>query len=548
MGSHPRVERPIGFRSPRARRALHCAPVLMRVYKSAVASIDYPAVSITEHVLRMAKERADAVAMHDGSSGRELTYAQLDAQIRSLAGGLAARGVGPGTTWALMAPNMPEYAVVFHGLAYAGATVTTLNPTYGAEELAFQLRDSKSTAIVTVGPFLEVAKAAAAEAGVDEVIVIGPGDATPIGDYFGPALEAQVEVDLETHIVVLPYSSGTTGFPKGVMLTHRNLVANLEQLGGHLQVDPDEACYAVLPFFHIYGMQVLMNFAISRGAKVVCVPRFDLVQMLELTQSLKITRLFLVPPIILALAKHPVVDKFDLSSVVEIFSGAAPLGGEIAEAAAQRLGCRIAQGYGMTELSPVTHAIYPGDYKAASVGTLVADTEARLVDPESGEDAAPGARGELWVRGPQVMLGYLENPEATAQTIDAEGWLHTGDIAIIDEDGHTFIVDRLKELIKVKGFQVAPAELEALLITNPRVADVAVIGIPDAESGEAVKAFIVAAPTPEGEAELDADAVKAFVSERVATYKQLAHVEFIDAIPKSASGKILRRELRDREG
>ncbi len=510
----------------------------MTIYRSTRPSLEIPAVSVTDYVLRKVDTQPDATAFVDGTSGRKVSYAQLSQQIRALAGGLAARGIGPGTTWALMAPNLPEYAVVFHGLAYAGASVTTLNPTYGAEELAYQLRDSGATALVTIGLFLEVAKAAAAQAGIDTLIVIGPGDATPIAEYFGEPMQRQVEVDLDTHVVVLPYSSGTTGFPKGVMLTHRNLVANLEQLGGHLELDNSEVCYAVLPFFHIYGMQVLMNFTLSRGVKVVCVPRFDLKEMLELVQSEKITRLYLVPPIVLALAKHPLIDAYDLSSVKQIFSGAAPLSGELAEAAGSRIGCSVAQGYGMTELSPVTHVVPEDDYRAASVGTLVAGTEARLVDPDTGKDAE--ARGELWIRGPQVMKGYLNNPEATAATIDAEGWLHTGDIAEIDADGHTFIVDRLKELIKVKGFQVPPAELEALLINHAEVADVAVIGVPDAESGEAVKAFIVRAPGSSVSAEL----LDSYVQEHVATYKRVSHFEFIDAIPKSASGKILRRELR----
>ncbi|MEM6959753.1 MAG: AMP-binding protein, partial [Myxococcota bacterium] len=241
-----------------------------------------------------------------------------------------------------------------------------------------------------------------------------------------------------------------------------------------------------------------------------------------------------------ALAKHPIVDKYNLESVRELFSGAAPLGGDVAEAAAKRLGCSVAQGYGMTELSPVTHAVAEGDYRAGSVGTLIPNTEARLV--MDGKDVGRGERGELWVRGPQVMKGYLNNEEATAQTIDADGWLHTGDVAVVDEDGHTFIVDRMKELIKVKGFQVAPAELEALLLGHDGIADAAVIGVPDEAAGERVKAFVVRV-----DAGLDEDGVKAFVADQVATYKQLSLVEFVDAVPKSASGKILRRELRERE-
>jgi len=515
----------------------------MTIFKSTVPSLDIPAVSVTEHVLRHAERLADKAAFIDGPSGREVTYGALAKQIRMLAGGLKAKGVGPGTTWALMSPNVPEYAVVFHGLAYAGATVTTLNPTYGAEEIAFQLKDSGATAIVTVGLFLETAQAAAKEAGIEEVYLIGPGDAPSFSTLMGEPLGAQVARDVQEDVVVLPYSSGTTGFPKGVMLTHHNLVANIEQTAAHIDLKEDEVIFAVLPFFHIYGMQVLMNFGLATGATIVTAPRFDMVQMLELTQKHGITRLFIVPPIVLALAKHPIVDKYDMSSVKQIFSGAAPLGGEIAEAAAKRLGCEVAQGYGMTELSPVTHAIREGDYKAGSIGTLVANTECRLVDPDTGKDVGVGERGEVWVRGPQVMKGYLNNEEATSETIDGDGWLHTGDVGVADEDGHFFIVDRLKELIKVKGFQVAPAELEALLITNAEVADVAVIGVPDEEAGELVKAFVVRAP---GSA-ISAEDVQAFVADKVATYKKVDLVEFIDQIPKSASGKILRRELRERK-
>jgi acyl-CoA synthetase (AMP-forming)/AMP-acid ligase II len=272
-------------------------------------------------------------------------------------------------------------------------------------------------------------------------------------------------------------------------------------------------------------------------------PRFDLEQFLDLIEERGVTRAYVVPPIALALAKHPAVDERDLSSVEIVMSGAAPLGAELAEQVAGRLGCTVIQGYGLTETSPVTHLIRPdGENRPGTIGPPLANTECRLVDPETGEDVAEGEPGELWMRGPQVMQGYLGNDEATAATVDAEGWLHSGDIATVDADGFFKIVDRLKELIKYKGYQVAPAELEALLITHPEVADVAVIGVADEEAGELPKAYIVAA-----DGDVDADGLMAWVAAQVAPQKRVRLVEVVEEIPKSPSGKILRRKLVERE-
>ncbi len=517
----------------------------MTVYSSRFPPVAIPDTSVTAYVLQQATRLADKPALIDGPTGRTLTYGTLRHQILSLAAGLRAEGVGPGITVALMAPNMPEFAVAFHAVAALGGTVTTLNPTYRAEELAYQLRDSGASWMITVGVFADKAAEACDTTGIDQRVVIGEAQAgwRSLASLMAEPLDAPVEVDAAHDVVVLPYSSGTTGFPKGVMLTHRNLVANLAQTSAVIRLREDDTVFAALPFFHIYGMTVLMNMGLLRGTTIVTVPRFDLVQMLELTQQHRITRLFLVPPIVLALAKHPIVDDYDLGSITQIFSGAAPLSAELGLAVAKRLGCDVAQGYGMTEMSPVSHAIADGESRPGSSGTLIPNTEARLVDPTTGHDAAPATEGELWIRGPQVMKGYLANEEATAEALDPDGWLHTGDIARIEDDGHTFIVDRLKELIKVKGFQVPPAELEALLTGHDEITDAAVIGVPDDEAGERPKAFIVR----KADSTLGADDIKAFVADRVATYKQLSDVEFVDSIPKSASGKILRRELRARE-
>ena len=513
------------------------------IHNSPLPDVEIPEATITAHVLRRSEALADQIAIRDAAGTSSYTYQQLSDAIHSLAGGLAARGIAPGKVVGLMAPNLPEYAVVFHGVAVAGGAVTTINPTYGAGEVRHQLLDAGASVLFTVPMFVPTALEAIEGTDVTEIIVMGdaPAGTTAMSDVFGDPIE-QVAVDLANHTVVLPYSSGTTGLPKGVMLTHRNLVANIEQCMHAIKYTDDEVALAALPFFHIYGMQVLMNGLLANGVVTVTMPRFDMVEALEAVQELKITRFFAVPPIILGLAKHPIVDQYDMSSVRQIFSGAAPLGAELAAEAGNRLDCEVVQGFGMTELSPVSHCTVEGDYRPGTSGVTVSNTESRIVDPVTGEDQGVGERGELWVRGPQVMTGYLNNAEATAATIDADGWLHTGDVAIIDEHGHMSIVDRLKELIKFKGFQVAPAELEALLITHPKVADVAVIGVPDDEAGEIPKAFVTAA---EGTT-VTLEEIQALVSEHLVSYKQVKQLEVIDAIPKSAAGKILRKELRTR--
>jgi acyl-CoA synthetase (AMP-forming)/AMP-acid ligase II len=514
----------------------------MIIHRSPFPDVEIPEIPITEFVLRAADTYPDRAAMIDGPSGRTYTFAELRDRVHQFAGGLVARGFKRGDTLGLMAPNVPEYAIVFHGVAVAGGTVTTINPTYGAEEVRFQLKDAGASMLITIGMFAETAKAAIEGTDVTEVLTLDGAEGTGDAMALLAAPIEQVAVDVHDDVVVLPYSSGTTGLPKGVMLTHHNLVANIAQVQPIFELREHEVMLSFLPFFHIYGMQVLMNTGLSMGATIVTMPRFDLQQALELVQQYKVTRFFAVPPVVLALAKHPIVEQYDMSSVVQIFSGAAPLGAEIAAEAAARVKCDVVQGYGMTELSPVSHATPEGMFKPGSSGITVPNTEVRVVDPASGDDLGTGAEGELWVRGPQVMKGYLNNEEATRHTIDEDGWLHTGDVAVVDDDHHVSIVDRVKELIKYKGFQVPPAELEALIVSHPKVLDVAVIGIPDDEAGELPKAFVVAAPG----SGITAGEIQEYVAEHVSSYKRIRIVEFVDEIPKSPSGKILRRLLRDR--
>ena len=511
------------------------------VHKSPLPDVDIPVVPVTEFVFRRLSSTPDRVAITDGGSS-SYTFAALHDAVHRMAGGLQARGFGPGSVLGLMAPNIPEYAIAFHAAAVAGGTVTTINPTYGDEEVRFQLLDAGASLLLTIPMFMDVATVAIEGTAVEEIYVMGEAEgATPMASLLADPI-TQVDVDPESDVVVLPYSSGTTGLPKGVMLTHYNLVANICQMEHVLEYGNDEAGLAALPFFHIYGMQVLMNGLIANGVRVVTMPRFDMADALGLVQSEKITRFFAVPPMVLGLAKLPSVGDYDLSSLKQVFSGAAPLGADLAQEASARIGCEVLQGYGMTELSPVSHSSVEGHGHPGTSGVAISNVECRIVDPESGADLPVGERGELWVRGPMVMKGYLNNPEATAETIDEDGWLHTGDVAIIDEDGQYSIVDRIKELIKYNGFQVPPAELEGLLITHPAVADVAVIGVPDHAVGELPKAFVTLMPG----ASLSLEEVQEFVGEHLVSYKQIRLLEEIDTIPKSASGKILRRELRDR--
>ncbi|GAA3865263.1 4-coumarate--CoA ligase family protein [Streptomyces lacrimifluminis] len=524
------------------------------MFRSEYADVQPVDLPIHEAVLGRAAEFGDAPALVDGVDGTTLTYDQLDRFHRRMAAGLAEAGVGKGDVLALHSPNTIAFPTAFYAATRAGATVTTVHPLATAEEFAGQLRDSGADWIVTVSPLLEAAREAAERAGgVREILVCdsAPGHRSLIDMLASAAPEPEIDIDPAEDVAALPYSSGTTGVPKGVMLTHRSIATNLEQLAQCVSVAPGDRILAVLPFFHIYGLTALMNMPLKQGATVIVLPRFDLDTFLAAIEKHRITGLFVAPPIVLALAKHPAVANHDLSSLKYLISSAAPLDAALAAACSKRLGLPpVGQAYGMTELSPGTHIVPLDDMGTAppgTVGRLLPNTEMRILslddpDPDADADADDGAAGEIAIRGPQVMKGYLKNPDATAAMIDADGWLHTGDVGRVDADGWLFVVDRVKELIKYKGFQVAPAELEALLLTHPGIADAAVIGVYNEDNNEVPHAYVVRQPSA---TDLSEGEVMMYVAERVAPYKRVRHVTFVDGVPRAASGKILRRQLRE---
>ena len=510
----------------------------------------YPRHPLHEYLLRAAVRDGWKTAIVDGD--QELTFVQLKERTANLAAALAGMGISKGDRVAIFAPNCWEYVASFYAISWIGAVVTTLNPSYREREVEFQLNDSGARAIILsehLYPVLEPVLPGVPE--LRHLIVIG-GEAAGSSHIFEELAITRrgepptVDIDPDEDVVVLPYSSGTTGLPKGVMLTHSNLTSNVQQLIGRREIGApksDDVLMVHLPLYHIYGMNVIMNVAVALGATQVMMGRFEMEQFLKLLSANRVTVLYTVPPVVLALTQFAGVKEFDLSALRLCFVGAAPMSADLQTKLESTIDVATVQGYGLTESSPATNADYmePDLKKPGSIGPALPDTEEMVVDLEAGNREMPrGELGELIIRGPQVMKGYWNNPAATADTL-RDGWLHTGDIASMDDEGYVSVVDRKKELIKYKGFQVAPAELEGLLLEHPSVSDAAVIGVPDDEAGEVPKAFVVASgPVSAGE-------IMEWVAGQVAGFKQVRQVEFLDQIPKNPSGKVLRRVLVEQE-
>ena len=513
----------------------------------------YESYPLQDILTRAAHRYGNRNAVIDGK--RAYTYSRISDYSDRFAGALAGLGVGKGDRVAILAPNCVEFVIAFFGILKAGAVVTTVNSGYREREIAHQLNDSGAETLIVHESLKPMSDLARDDVGGLKRDIVIRQDSPDSASFWGlmesaPASPPNVSIDPRNDLAVLPYSSGTTGLSKGVMLTHHNLSSNVEQFtrreGEEANLRSSDVILTHLPLFHIYGMNVLMNGAIGAGATQVMMGRFDMDEFLNLLSEQRVTVLFTVPPVGLGLTQYPAVRDTDLSALRVGFFGAAPLSEDMQQRVQDSLAAPVIQGYGMTESSPVTNADFmePHLIRHGSIGPAMPDTEERVVDLETGETEVPfGESGELLVRGPQVMKGYYNNRAATAETLSEDGWLHTGDIVRMDSDGYVWALDRKKELIKYKGFQVPPAELEGVLLEHPDITDAAVIGKNDLESGEIPKAFVVARQG----VELSAEDVMSFVAGKVATFKRVRDVEFTDAIPKNPSGKILRRTLVERE-
>ncbi|KAJ8617145.1 hypothetical protein MRB53_013331 [Persea americana] len=497
---------------------------------------------------------ADRPCIIDGSTGHIFTYADVELTSRKVAAGLHHVGVDKGDVIMLLLPNSPEFVFAFLGASYRGATTTTANPFYTPQEVSKQAKACNARVIITQSQYVDKVRELMQES---DVKVVCTDKAVEGCMHFSELAEADEtelpEVDISPDdVVALPYSSGTTGLPKGVMLTHKGLITSVaQQVDGdnpNLYFMKEDVVLCVLPLFHIYSLNSVLLCGLRVGAAILIMQKFDIVALMELVQRYKVTIAPFVPPIVLAIAKSPEVDRYDLSSIRTVMSGAAPMGKELEDTVRAKIpNAKLGQGYGMTEAGPVlsmclAFAKEPFEIKSGSCGTVVRNAELKIVDPETGSSLPRNQAGEICIRGSQIMKGYLNDPEATKMTIDKEGWLHTGDIGFVDDDDEIFIVDRLKELIKYKGFQVAPAELEAMLITHPNVADAAVVPMKDDLAGEVPVAFVVKS----NGSNITEEEIKQFVAKQVVFYKRINRVFFVDSIPKAPSGKILRKDLRAR--
>jgi acyl-CoA synthetase (AMP-forming)/AMP-acid ligase II len=506
--------------------------------------LEVPSQATILSMIAAAAERyPDRPALVDSTSGRATRYEELIDKVRRLASAFRARGAGPGSCIAVHGPNSADGVIAALGMAAAGGAFTGANQAVTAVELSRLIEITCARFLVTTLPLLATAREAASRAGAPELIVLdGKSDGTialsqlldgvsPLNDFtVGP----------ET-VAMRPCSSGTSGLPKAVELTHRALAAAALQVRAATGMRQDDTLLAVAPLFHIMGTAFFIGAGLTLGASIRVMPHYRLEPFLDAIERSGVTFLVATPPIMQALADHPAVSNYDLRRVRLIVCSGAATSAEVEKKVARRLGTVVTQAFGMTEMSGPIAFNPPQAPRPGSCGILVPSTEARIVDPNIDADKGAGEIGEIWVRGPQMMRGYFANVEATRAAFSPDGWLRTGDMGFFDADGYLHLVDRLKELIKVNAYQVAPTELEALIVSHPAVVDAAVLGRPDERTGEMPVAFVVP------RSQIEANELITWVAARVAPYKKIQAVEFVDQIPRSPAGKILRRVLKDAE-
>ncbi|XP_021912743.1 4-coumarate--CoA ligase 2-like [Carica papaya] len=496
----------------------------------------------------------DRPCIINGADGKVFKHGEVELTARKVAAGLHKLGIKQGDVIMLLLQNSPEFVFTFIGASYLGAIITTANPFFTPSEVAKQATTSNTKLVITQSSYVDKVRNFSKNHGVKIVTVddleedyclsfseLSGADETEI-----PAVKINPD-----DVVALLYSSGTTGLPKGVMLTHRGLVTNVaQQVDGenpNMYFTEKDVVLCVSPLFHLYSLNSVMLCAFRVGAAILTMKKFEMVRLMELVEKHRVTVAPLVPPIVLAIGKSSDVRNYDLSSIRMIISSASPLGKKVEDAVRTKLpNAKLGQGYGMTEGGTLSMSLAfakePFEVKSGACGTVVRNAEMKIVDPETGLSLPPNQAGEICIRGAQIMKGYLNDEEATKRTVDKDGWLHTGDVGYIDDDDQVFIVDRFKELIKYKGFQVAPAELESMLIAHPDISDAAVIPMKDEVAGEVPVAFVVRSSG----SKIVEDEIREYISKQVVFYKRLAGVFFTDSIPKAPSGKILRKELRAR--
>ena len=516
-------------------------------------SLNYPVHPYDEMLTRTAERYPEHVAVI--SKGVNLTYRELEALVNAFANALQELGVSKGQKVCLFMTNRAEYVISWFAVTRLGATVSPINPSYKEREVAYQIDNSESVAVVVQHDLLPLVEARRTETPtLQSVIVVGSNLHQPSAHVYAfsqlvrthpPTPPSRLEIGWED-MVALPYSSGTTGLPKGVMLSHKNLVCNAYQSIATARITFEDRMLVFLPLYHIYGI-MLLGCAALAGARLILMERFEPERSLQLIQEQGITLLYSVPQVLSTLSEWPQLDAYDMHTVRFTQCGAAPVPPALAHRFQERTHIPVMTSYGLTEASPGTHSnpvYYPQLIKVETIGLPIHDTQQKIVDIETGErELGVGEEGELIVRGPQVMQGYWKAPEATAEAVRS-GWLYTGDIGWRDEEGYVTITDRKKEMIKVKGFSVAPAQIEALFLEHPAVVDVAVIAKPHEEAGEVPKAFVVLRA---GHEHVSTAELIAWANGKLATFKNVREIEFVEAIPRNPSGKILRRVLKEQE-